>query len=84
MSLPTPSADLAPVRVWDLPTRIFHWSLLACVAGAFATGLVGGGLMNWHGRLGYAIAGLLAFRLVWVWSARRIRASCPSFRGRRR
>ena len=53
------------ITVWDLPTRIFHWALLACVAGAFATGLVGGGLMDWHGRLGYAIAGLLAFRLAW-------------------
>lgn len=53
------------IRVWDLPTRLFHWLLLALVASAFVTGFVGGNLIVWHGRLGVAIAGLLAFRLVW-------------------
>lgn len=53
------------VRVWDLPTRIFHWSLVLATAGVFATGLIGGNLMVWHGRLGVLIAGLLVFRLVW-------------------
>ncbi|TVT52116.1 MAG: cytochrome B [Azoarcus sp. PHD] len=53
------------VRVWDLPTRIFHWALVVLTAGVFATGLIGGNLIVWHGRLGVAIAGLLAFRLVW-------------------
>lgn len=53
------------VRVWDLPTRIFHWTLLALVVAAFATGLIGGNLIDWHGRAGLAICGLLAFRLVW-------------------
>lgn len=51
--------------VWDLPTRLFHWLLVACVVGAFVTAKVGGGAMVWHGRLGLAIIGLLAFRLVW-------------------
>ena len=64
LSLPIPHA-MKTITLWDLPTRIFHWTLLACVAGAFATGLTGGGLMDWHGRLGYVVAGLLAFRLVW-------------------
>ncbi|NMG32932.1 cytochrome B [Azoarcus sp. TTM-91] len=53
------------IRVWDLPTRLFHWLLLALVVGAFVTGLLGGNLIVWHGRLGIAITGLLAFRLVW-------------------
>ena len=53
------------VRVWDLPTRIFHWALVVLTAGVFASGLIGGNLIVWHGRLGVAIAGLLAFRLVW-------------------
>jgi len=53
------------VRVWDLPTRIFHWLLVALVAAAFVSGHVGGNAMVWHGRFGIAIAGLLAFRIAW-------------------
>lgn len=53
------------VRVWDLPTRVFHWALVLCVAGLLITGNVGGNAMVWHGRLGYAVLTLLLFRLVW-------------------
>ncbi len=51
------------VRVWDLPTRIFHWSLALCVIGLVATAQFG--QMNWHFRLGYAVLTLLLFRLLW-------------------
>ena len=50
-------------RVWDLPTRVFHWLLAAAVIGLLATGL--GGIMEWHFRLGYTVLALLLFRLVW-------------------
>lgn len=53
------------IRVWDLPTRLFHWALVACVVGLVITGNVGGNAMAWHGRLGYAVLTLLLFRLVW-------------------
>lgn len=53
------------IRVWDLPTRLFHWLLAAAVVAAVATGLLGGALMDWHGRIGLFIVGLLAFRIVW-------------------
>lgn len=53
------------VRVWDLPTRLFHWSLVACVIGLVITGNVGGNWMTWHMRLGYAVLTLLLFRLIW-------------------
>lgn len=53
------------VRVWDLPTRLFHWALAACIVGAVATGNVGGALMPWHARLGYAVLTLLLFRIAW-------------------
>ena len=53
------------IRLWDLPTRGFHWSLLALVCASFATGWSGGNAMAWHGRAGIAIIGLLAFRLAW-------------------
>ncbi|NBU89529.1 MAG: cytochrome B, partial [Betaproteobacteria bacterium] len=41
------------VRVWDLPTRLFHWALAACVVGSFVTAKVGGNAMQWHFYLGY-------------------------------
>jgi cytochrome b len=53
------------LKVWDLPTRLFHWLLVLLTIGAFVTGFQGGGLMECHARLGLAITGLLAFRLVW-------------------
>jgi cytochrome b len=53
------------IRLWDAPTRLFHWLLLAAVATALATGWRGGSWMELHGKAGLAIAGLLVFRLVW-------------------
>ncbi|HEY9239463.1 MAG TPA: cytochrome b/b6 domain-containing protein, partial [Burkholderiaceae bacterium] len=61
---PRPTAPTT-VRVWDLPTRLFHWLLAACVIGSIATAWTGGNAMVWHMRLGYAAFTLLAFRLVW-------------------
>lgn len=53
------------VRVWDLPTRLFHWLLVACIVGLVITGKVGGQAIYWHARLGYAALALLLFRLAW-------------------
>jgi cytochrome b len=53
------------VRVWDLPTRIFHWSLVVCVVGLVVTGEISGSAMAWHFRLGYTVLTLVLFRLVW-------------------
>jgi cytochrome b len=55
----------AAVRVWDLPTRLFHWALALCVIGLFITGSIGGNALTWHMRLGYTVFALLAFRVVW-------------------
>jgi len=51
--------------VWDLPLRVFHWSLAAAVTAAIVTAKLGGSWMAWHGRAGLTIVGLLVFRLVW-------------------
>jgi cytochrome b len=51
------------IRVWDLPTRLFHWVLAVGVIGLIATGYLG--IMQWHFRLGYMVLALLLFRLVW-------------------
>ena len=53
------------LRVWDLPTRLFHWSLALCVVGLVVTAKVGGNAMAWHLWLGLLMLTLLAFRLVW-------------------
>ncbi|MFT3812984.1 MAG: cytochrome b/b6 domain-containing protein [Acidovorax sp.] len=53
------------VRIWDLPTRLFHWSLAACVVGLVVSAKLGGNAMVWHFRLGYAVLALLLFRIVW-------------------
>ena len=53
------------VRVWDLPTRLFHWCLVACFVGLVITGEIAGDAMVWHFRLGYTVLSLLAFRLLW-------------------
>lgn len=57
--------NLHKVRVWDLPTRVFHWALVACVIGLAITGTVGGNAMVWHFRFGYTVLALLLFRIVW-------------------
>ncbi len=57
--------DLQAVRVWDLPTRLFHWSLVLCFVGSFVSVKIGGNAMTWHLGFGYAVFALLAFRLVW-------------------
>lgn len=59
------TGELKPVRVWDLPTRIFHWALVVLVLVLLVTGKVGGDAMIWHGRAGYAVGTLLLFRLAW-------------------
>ena len=51
--------------MWDLPTRLFHWSLVVCVAGSLISGNVGGNAFVWHFRFGYAIFTLLLFRVAW-------------------
>jgi cytochrome b len=56
---------LRAVRVWDLPTRLFHWSLVLCLVGSFISVKIGGNAMAWHLSFGYAVLALLAFRLLW-------------------
>ena len=50
------------VAVWDLPLRLWHWVLAACVLAAWFTPTVYDSL---HRIVGYAVIGLLVFRLIW-------------------
>ncbi len=58
-------SSLNVVRVWDLPTRAFHWLLAAAVTGSFVSVKIGGNAMIWHGRFGYVVLTLLMFRIAW-------------------
>ena len=53
------------IRLWDLPTRLFHWLLALSVAAALVSGQVAGNFIEWHGKIGLFIVGLVTFRLVW-------------------
>jgi len=58
------------VLVWDLPVRIFHWTLVASFAGAWLTAES----ESWrlvHVTLGYTVAALVAFRIVWGFAGTR-------------
>jgi cytochrome b len=57
--------EMRLVRVWDLPTRVFHWLLAASVVASVITAKVGGNAMVWHIRLGLLALALLSFRLAW-------------------
>lgn len=56
--------DFYSFKIWDLPTRLFHWSLLALVIACWWTAGEDGDI-DWHMRCGYAVLVLLLFRLVW-------------------
>ncbi|MBN8927218.1 MAG: hydrogenase [Rhodospirillales bacterium 69-11] len=52
-----------PMRVWDAPTRLFHWLIVVLLGTSWAT--VEYGYMEWHKLSGYTILTLLLFRIVW-------------------
>ncbi|WP_246043360.1 cytochrome b/b6 domain-containing protein [Aquitalea aquatilis] len=53
------------IKVWDAPTRFFHWSLVALFAGMWFSGEQGGDWLHYHVLCGEAVAALLLFRLIW-------------------
>ena len=54
------------VRIWDIPTRLFHWSLVLLLCISFYTGLSGGFVeMDYHMLSGYCILTLVIFRVAW-------------------
>ena len=51
--------------VWDLPTRLFHWTLVVLIALQYASGKFNLFDMRWHFWFGYATLALIGFRIVW-------------------
>jgi cytochrome b len=74
---------VAPVRIWDLPTRLFHWMLALLVVFSVTTANIGGNWMDWHLRSGYAVLALLVFRLLWGFAGSRYALFAQFVRGPR-
>ena len=59
-------------RVWDLPTRVFHWLLVLTVSSGW---ILGDNLsftnIQWHFYAGYATGVLIAFRIFWCFFGNR-------------
>jgi len=52
------------ILVWDAPTRLFHWLMVACFAGAWLTA-ESARFLGVHLTLGYTMVGLVGWRLLW-------------------
>lgn len=63
-------APAGPIRVWDLPTRLFHWLLAASFAGDWLTA-EDEGLRVLHYALGCTAAALVVFRIAWGFAGTR-------------
>jgi cytochrome b len=61
----TSSMKTRRVFVWDVPVRLFHWTLLALMVGLFVTAEVLDDGIDIHARLGMAVLALVMFRVVW-------------------
>jgi len=53
------------IRVWDVPVRLFHWTLVVLMVTSYFSGKAGGDWMQLHFWSGYSILTLLLFRIVW-------------------
>lgn len=54
---------MRPLKVWDLPVRLFHWAIVVLLFAAWLTQYRD--RMDLHVWVGYTILTLLLFRLAW-------------------
>lgn len=52
------------INIWDIPTRLFHWTLVALFTFMIISGK-SDDMMEWHFYAGYLLSGLIAFRFIW-------------------
>lgn len=59
-------ADFRREKIWDPVTRLWHWTLAIVVTTGWCLGeFMTFSTIEWHFYCGYAVLGLLAFRLLW-------------------
>jgi cytochrome b len=69
------------IPVWDLPVRLFHWALVGLLGFSWWSGE--SHEMEWHRWSGYAILGLLVFRIFWGFAGGRTARFAQFVRGPR-
>ncbi|MBF0456026.1 MAG: cytochrome b/b6 domain-containing protein [Magnetococcales bacterium] len=57
------SSPTRSILLWDIPTRLFHWSLVLLMIGAFIT--ANQAMMERHALIGQAILSLIIYRILW-------------------
>jgi cytochrome b len=57
------SERIVPIRVWDAPTRLFHWAIVILLGLSWLT--ESRGWMELHFLSGYSVIALLLFRVSW-------------------
>lgn len=72
--MPETSSEPRTVHVWDLPTRLFHWTLVVLIVSAWVSyefaEAIGDETLVWHRANGLAILTLIVWRLIWgVWGS---------------
>lgn len=56
---------LQKFKIWDAPTRLFHWGLVLAFGFMWLSAEIGGNWLQWHTRCGLLIMALVLFRIVW-------------------
>lgn len=56
--------SIQKVKVWDISIRIFHWTLAALIGFLWWSGTEGVQMDN-HVLAGYAVLGLITYRVIW-------------------
>lgn len=59
----TASNETSAIRIWDWPVRLTHWLFVFCIVLSWWTAEENA--MDWHRYSGYALLGLLVFRIYW-------------------
>lgn len=63
---PVQAGPTGPERqVWDLPVRLFHWTLVVGVLASYVSSRLGPEYFRLHLAAGYLVTVLVAFRLLW-------------------
>lgn len=68
------------VKVWDIPTRVFHWALVAAFIGAFLTSR-NESRLDFHTIAGYLALWLVSFRVLWGFAGNRYARFADFVRG---
>ena len=53
------------IKIWDLPVRIFHWTMVLNVTVSVITGFIAGVALKYHFWAGYGVLTLVLFRIMW-------------------